>query len=89
MFGPVLQVVKRIPLIIKNKELKRKLLLPITLCIAFDASIAQTTDTLSIEKYHIGRAPIPIEIFAGNNGLAFQLIVSKQFSPQSKLAFLT
>jgi len=71
MFDPVLRVVKRIPLIIKNKELKRKLFLCITLCITFDASIAQTTDTLSIEKDHIGGAPIPIEIFAGGNGLAF------------------
>jgi len=33
------------------------------------------------------KTPIPIELFAGNKGLAFQLLVGKQFSPKSEFSF--
>ena len=31
--------------------------------------------------------PIPVEVFAGNKGLVFQMIVSKHFSPKSRFGF--
>ena len=31
--------------------------------------------------------PIPIEVFAGNKGVVFQMIVSKHFSPKSRFGF--
>jgi hypothetical protein len=31
--------------------------------------------------------PIPVEVFAGNKGLVFQMIVNKNFTPKSRLGF--
>ncbi len=65
----------------------RKLLLFIALFIRLDSVFAQTTDTLQTTGAQAQGAPIPIELFSGNKGFNFQLILSKQFSQTSKFGF--
>lgn len=67
--------------------MKTKLLLFITLCIKSSTAFAQGRDSLKIKNSQVGSSPVPIELFAGNKGFSFQLIVSKQFSPGSKFGF--
>ena len=67
--------------------MKQKLLLLIVLCIRLCPAFAQTPDSLQTTNVPVQGAPIPIELFAGNKGFAFQLIVSKQFTPTSKFGF--
>lgn len=50
-------------------------------------AFAQTTDSLNIENNYTESAPVPIEAFAGNKAFTFQLIVTKQFSPNSRFGF--
>ncbi|NOT73513.1 MAG: hypothetical protein HOP08_01205 [Cyclobacteriaceae bacterium] len=47
----------------------------------------QTQDRLQVQSVAEESAPIPIELFAGHQALAFQLIVSKQLSPKSRFGF--
>jgi hypothetical protein len=68
--------------------MKLRLLLIIALWIRLSPLSAQSPDSLQKVNVPAQGAPIPIELFAGNNGYAFQLIVSKQFSPQSKFGFV-
>jgi len=65
----------------------RKLLLFTALFIKSGSVFAQTTDTLQTTGAHAQGAPIPIELFSGNQGFNFQLILSKQFSQTSKFGF--
>lgn len=44
-------------------------------------------DSLSGGKPLKMSPPIPVEVFAGNKGLVFQMIVSKHFSPKSRFGF--
>jgi hypothetical protein len=44
-------------------------------------------DSLSSGKPPKMSPPIPVEVFAGNKGLVFQMIVSKHFSPKSRFGF--
>jgi hypothetical protein len=67
--------------------LKQKLIIFIALCIKLCPVFAQTTDSLQTADIPAQSAPIPIELFAGNQGFSFQLILSKQFSPTSKFGF--
>jgi hypothetical protein len=67
--------------------LKLKLLLFTALCIRLYTVFAQTPDSLQTANVKAQDAPIPIELFAGNKELGFQLMVSKQFSPQSNFGF--
>ena len=67
--------------------MKFKLLLSIILCLGLEPSFAQKQDSLQTNNLQTGPAPIPIEIFAGDKALTFQLIVSKQFSPKSRFGF--
>jgi hypothetical protein len=53
----------------------------------FRSALAQTRDSLQTGNVPAEGTPIPIELFVGNKGFAFQLIVSKQFSPRSKFGF--
>ena len=57
------------------------------MCLRLNFAFAQTKDSLQTENVLTVGSPIPIEIFAGNKGYTFQLIVSKQFSPKSKFGF--
>lgn len=50
-------------------------------------AFSQVQDSVNIVSAHIESAPIPVEIFAGNKGLYFQMIVSKQFAPTSRFGF--
>ncbi len=47
---------------------------------------AQNIDSVKVKPPKIS-PPVPVEIFAGNNGLVFQMIVSKHFSPKSRFGF--
>jgi hypothetical protein len=67
--------------------MKHKHLLFPLLCFALAPAFAQTRDSIQTQHNPTGGAPIPIELFAGNKALTFQLIVSKQFSPKSRLGF--
>jgi len=67
--------------------LKLKLLLLIALCIRLFPVFAQTPDSSQKANVPAQEEPISIELFAGNKGLAFEMIVSKQFSPDSKFGF--
>ncbi len=67
--------------------MKQKLLLFIALCISLGSVFAQTPDSIRAANVPAQGAPIPIELFAGNQGFSFQLILSKQFSPTSKFGF--
>jgi hypothetical protein len=67
--------------------MKIRLLISITLCFVLKASFAQTQDSIKTGNFQTEAIPIPIEIFAGNKAIAFQLIVSKQFSPKSIFGF--
>jgi hypothetical protein len=64
-----------------------KLLLFIVSCLRFGSAIAQTQDSLKTANVPAQGTPMTIELIAGNNGLAFELIASKQFSPGSKFGF--
>jgi hypothetical protein len=64
-----------------------KLLLFIASCLRFGSSIAQTQDSLQTANVPAQGTPMSIELMAGNNGLAFELIATKQFSPGSKFGF--
>ena len=63
------------------------MLLFTVLCIKFGPVFAQTPDSLQTANIPAQGAPTPIELFAGNQGFSFQLILSKQFSPTSKFGF--
>lgn len=65
----------------------RKLLLFTALFIRIGSVFAQTTDTLQTAGAQAQGTPIPIELFSGNQGFNFQLILSKQFSQTSKFGF--
>jgi hypothetical protein len=67
--------------------LKHKLLLFAAVCIKLCPVFAQTTDSLQTAGVPAQGGPIPIELFSGNQGFNFQLILSKQFSPTSKFGF--
>ncbi|MGG9963187.1 hypothetical protein [Ferruginibacter sp. SUN106] len=67
--------------------MKFKILLSFTLCFLLKSAFAQTQDSLQRENFQNKGIPIPIEIFVGNKAFAFQLIVSKQFSPKSRFGF--
>ena len=67
--------------------MKLKLLPFITLCLLLEPAFSQTQDSLQTAGIPAQGAPIPIELFAGNQGFSFQLILSKQFSPTSKFGF--
>ena len=67
--------------------MKHKLLLFTALCISLGSVFAQTPDSLKTANVTAQGAPTPIELFAGNQGFSFQLILSKQFSPTSKFGF--
>ncbi|CAM4249207.1 hypothetical protein SAMN06265348_1077 [Pedobacter westerhofensis] len=67
--------------------MKHKLLLFIILCLQSGLVIAQEQANSKTENIPAESAPVPIELFAGNKGFAFQLIVSKQFSAGSKFGF--
>lgn len=67
--------------------MKLKSLLFLVLFLKFDLAFAQTKDSILTGNISTEVYPIPIEIFAGNKGYTFQLIVSKQFSPKSKFGF--
>lgn len=67
--------------------MKLKLLLLIALCIRLFPVFAQTPDSSQKANVPAQEEPISIELFAGNKGLAFEMIVSKQFSPHSKFGF--
>jgi hypothetical protein len=47
---------------------------------------AQHSDSLEMKPPKMS-PPVPIETFAGNKGLVFQMIVSKHFSPKSRFGF--
>ena len=57
------------------------------MCVVSNTVFSQERDSSKVDNNQSGSAPIPIELFAGNKGFAFQLIVSKQFSPGSKFGF--
>ena len=67
--------------------MKHKLLLFTALCISLDSVFAQARDSSQMANVPAQGPPIPIELFAGNQGFSFQLILSKQFSPTSKFGF--
>jgi hypothetical protein len=67
--------------------MKLKLVLFSALCIRLCPVFAQAPDSTQTANISLQGAPTQIELFTGNNGLAFQLLVSKQFSPQSKFGF--
>ena len=67
--------------------MKRKFLLFAALYIKLGAAFAQTTDSLQTANIPAQGAPTSIELFGGNQGFNFQLILSKQFSPTSKFGF--
>lgn len=67
--------------------MKLKLVLFSALCIRLCPVFAQAPDSIQTANIPLQGAPTQIELFTGNNGLAFQLLVSKQFSPQSKFGF--
>ncbi|MGA9211807.1 hypothetical protein [Kaistella sp.] len=67
--------------------MKLKILLFAALCFLSATVIAQTKDSLKTELPQISLSPVPVEVFAGNNGVSFQLIVSKYFKPDSRLGF--
>jgi hypothetical protein len=67
--------------------MKRKFLLFAVLYIKLGAIYAQTTDSLQTAKISTQGAYIPVELLAGNEGVNFQLILSKQFSPTSRFGF--
>ena len=47
---------------------------------------AQNSDSLKVKPPKMS-PPVPVEAFAGNKGLVFQMIVSKHFSPDSRFGF--
>ncbi|MCR4032096.1 MULTISPECIES: hypothetical protein [Flavobacterium] len=53
----------------------------------FCATAFAQTDTLSVGPPQIHDVPIPVEAFASNNGVSFQLIVSKHFNSNSRFGF--
>lgn len=64
-----------------------KILLFIASCVRFGSAIAQAQDSLQTANVPAQGTPMLIELIAGNNGLAFELIATKQFSPGSKFGF--
>lgn len=48
---------------------------------------AQTKGELDTEFPKISNTPIPIEVFANKDRVSFQLLISKHFSPNSRLGF--
>ncbi len=65
----------------------KKLFLSIVLLFS-NISFAQSqTDNLGKTAPAIPTTPIPIEVFASNRGVAFQMIISKHFSPTSRFGF--
>ena len=69
--------------------MKFKILLSFALFFLLKPAFAQKQDSLQTENSQYKGVPIPVEIFVGNKAFAFQLIVSKQFSPKSRFCFLT
>jgi hypothetical protein len=67
--------------------MKLRLLLFIALYIRLGSVIAQVSDSLQTVSAPAQGAPIPIELFDGNQGFSFQSILSKQFSSTSKFGF--
>ncbi|WP_020214133.1 hypothetical protein [Flavobacterium rivuli] len=67
--------------------MKLKLSLIILLYFIEGVVSAQTQDSLIVENSHTESVPIPIEAFAGNKAFTFQLLVTKQFSPESRFGF--
>jgi hypothetical protein len=63
-----------------------KILILSTALLISSASFAQT-DSLRKTPPSKPSPPIPVEAFAGNKGLVFQMIVSKHFSPKSRFGF--
>ncbi|RYZ47890.1 MAG: hypothetical protein EOP49_20080 [Sphingobacteriales bacterium] len=61
--------------------------LTIALSLAITPGFAQTSDSIHTENLNDASVPIPVEIFGGNKAFNFQLIVSKQFTSQSRFGF--
>jgi hypothetical protein len=55
--------------------------------VVINSLAAQNPDGLKINPSRVSPL-IPVEVFVGNRGLVFQMIVSKQFSSESTLGFL-
>jgi len=66
--------------------MKKKFTLAITAIISASSLFAQNIDIVKVKPHKIS-PPVPVEAFAGNNGLVFQMIVSKHFAPKSRLGF--
>ena len=71
----------------KNQIMKNSILLIITVCFAFAAQGQQLSNTLRATANSKTSTPIPVEVFAGKNALAFQMIVNKRLSPNSRFGF--
>lgn len=66
--------------------MKKIIMTAIMATVAATNLIAQQNDTLRMAPPKMS-PPIPIEAFAGDKGLVFQMIVSKHFSPKSRFGF--
>ena len=67
--------------------MKFKLLLFVSFYLLFEPAFSQVQDSLKTSPIQTREVPIPIELFAGDKALTFQLIVSKQFSSKSRFGF--
>lgn len=66
--------------------MKKKIALAITAIISASSLFSQNIDSVKVKPHKIS-PPVPVEAFIGNNGLVFQMIVSKHFSPESRFGF--
>lgn len=68
--------------------MKPKLLTTIISIFLSTNAFSQVQDSIETDfSAYTENAPVPIEAFAGNKGLYFQMIVSKQFLPTSRFGF--
>jgi hypothetical protein len=56
-------------------------------CLSLTCTAQQRFDSASSPTAKKVSPPIPVEAFAGDKGLVFQMIVSKHFSPKSRFGF--
>lgn len=70
----------------KQKAMKKGILTALLATGITIKLIAQQTDTLKIVTPQ-RNTPIPVEAFAGDQGMVFQMIVSKRFTPNSRFGF--
>lgn len=65
----------------------KNILLFIPLAVSSGSFAQQPADRLENSPLTKSSSPIPVEVFAGNKRMVFQMIVNKHFSPKSRFGF--